>query len=79
MAIDPMTYKKYSGRTGDPYSRMGAALAQSDAQTSNREATRAAGERRWVSPVERLKAQLMGWALVAGLIGFVILLWAIFG
>ncbi len=34
MAIDPMLYKKYSGRSGDPYERLGAALAQSSAQKS---------------------------------------------
>jgi hypothetical protein len=32
MAIDPMLYKKYSGRSGDPYERLGQALAQSAAQ-----------------------------------------------
>jgi hypothetical protein len=30
MAIDPMLYEKLSGRKGDPYSRMGEALAKSD-------------------------------------------------
>lgn len=28
MAIDPRLYTKYSGRTGDPYTRLGEALAQ---------------------------------------------------
>ena len=29
MAIDPRLYEKYSGRKGDPYTRLGQALAQS--------------------------------------------------
>lgn len=28
MAIDPRLYEKYSGRSGDPYKRLGEALAQ---------------------------------------------------
>lgn len=28
MAIDPMLYEKMSGRKGDPYTRLGAALAK---------------------------------------------------
>ncbi len=32
MAIDPRDYEKYSGRKGDPHSRLGAALAGSDSQ-----------------------------------------------
>ena len=38
MAIDPMLYEKISGRTGDPYSRMGAALAGSDSAKAARTA-----------------------------------------
>lgn len=38
MAIDPEMYKKYSGRSGDPYERLGAALAQNDARKHQREA-----------------------------------------
>ena len=38
MAIDPMLYEKMSGRSGDPYSRMGAALAGSDAAKAKRSA-----------------------------------------
>lgn len=34
MTMDPRLYQKYSGRSGDPYSRLGAALSQSDAQQS---------------------------------------------
>lgn len=32
-----MLYQKYSGRSGDPYSRMGEALAKNDAKKSRRE------------------------------------------
>jgi hypothetical protein len=32
MAIDPRDYRKYSGRTGDPHARLGAALAGADQQ-----------------------------------------------
>lgn len=32
MAIDRRTYEKYSGRTGDPMTRMGEALAQNAAR-----------------------------------------------
>lgn len=28
MAIDPRMYEKYSGRSGDPYKRLGEALAK---------------------------------------------------
>lgn len=28
MAIDPMMYEKYSGRKGDPHTRLGEALAR---------------------------------------------------
>jgi hypothetical protein len=38
MAIDPRLYTKYSGRTGDPRDRLGAALVQADNQRAkNRE------------------------------------------
>src|SRR5262245_40084746 len=40
LAIDPMLYKKYSGRSGDPYERLGAALAQSSAQKSQLKAAK---------------------------------------
>lgn len=32
MAIDPMMYKKYSGRSGDPYDKLGQTLAKSSAR-----------------------------------------------
>ena len=34
MTMDPRLYQKYSGRSGDPYSRLGAALSQADARKS---------------------------------------------
>jgi hypothetical protein len=36
MAIDPLLYEKVSGRKGDPYSRMGEALAGSDSAKAQR-------------------------------------------
>lgn len=35
MAIDPKLYEKYSGRSGDPYARLGKALAQSSAHRAD--------------------------------------------
>lgn len=32
MGIDPRMYEKYSGRSGDPYKRLGEALATSSAR-----------------------------------------------
>lgn len=32
MAIDPKLYEKYSGRSGDPYKRLGEALSQGAAR-----------------------------------------------
>jgi hypothetical protein len=40
MTMDPRLYEKYSGRKGDPGSRLGAALSQSDAQKSSLSAQR---------------------------------------
>jgi hypothetical protein len=37
MAIDPRMYEKYSGRKGDPTTRMGAALAQNDKTQHDRD------------------------------------------
>lgn len=42
MAIDPKMYEKYSGRSGDPYKRMGEALAQ---QSARKQRVDAAGDR----------------------------------
>ena len=40
MAIDPRMYEKYSGRSGDPYKRLGEVLAQSSKASSNRQAAK---------------------------------------
>ena len=37
MAIDPRLYEKYSGRSGDPYKRLGEALAKSSKAKSERD------------------------------------------
>jgi len=51
MAIDPMLYEKVSGRKGDPYSRLGEALAQNDAAKARRTAQKdvPGGTRMWLS------------------------------
>ena len=38
MAIDPRLYEKYSGRSGDPYKRLGEALAQNAKSKQERDA-----------------------------------------
>lgn len=38
MAIDPMMYERLSGRKGDPYTRMGEALAQNSKAQTERDA-----------------------------------------
>ncbi len=38
MAIDPRMYEKYSGRSGDPYKRLGEALSQGAQQQQRRDA-----------------------------------------
>lgn len=40
MAIDPLLYRKMSGRSGDPHSRMGEALAKEEKAKSQREDAR---------------------------------------
>ncbi len=37
MAIDPMLYRKLSGRTGDPHTRLGEALAKNAKAKSQRD------------------------------------------
>lgn len=37
MAIDPMLYQKLSGRKGDPYTRLGEALAKNAKAKSQRD------------------------------------------
>lgn len=38
MAIDPMLYQKLSGRKGDPYTRLGEALAKNAKHKQERDA-----------------------------------------
>lgn len=38
MAIDPLLYQKLSGRSGDPYTRLGEALAQDAKKKQERDA-----------------------------------------
>jgi hypothetical protein len=38
MAIDPKLYEKYSGRSGDPYTRLGQALAKEAKAKQSRDA-----------------------------------------
>lgn len=40
MAIDPRLYEKYSGKSSDPYKKLGEALAQSAARKSQRDAAK---------------------------------------
>jgi len=39
MVVDPRFYEKHSGRKGDPYERLGQALAKSDKRKHDREET----------------------------------------
>lgn len=39
MVVDPRFYEKHSGRKGDPYDRLGQALAGSDKRKHEREET----------------------------------------
>lgn len=54
MAIDPMLYQKLSGRKGDPYTRLGEALAKDAKNKASRSEQRSAmgGARRlmWLMP-----------------------------
>jgi hypothetical protein len=71
MTIDPRIYKKYSGRSGDPYSRMGEALAKSTARSSQLKASKDRSfSHRYVSGA--VKARL--WM---GIIGSIVLLIAL--
>jgi hypothetical protein len=38
MVIDPRMYERLSGRQGDPYDRMGAALSEDSARSQSRKA-----------------------------------------
>ena len=60
MAIDPMLYEKMSGRKGDPYSRMGSALAGSDAAQAARTAEK---ERSYTE--KRMVAKYQAYAIMS--------------
>lgn len=78
MAIDPMLYEKVSGRKGDPYSRMGEALAGAD---SAKAASRASKEESYMEGSMKARAKMklymMGLGAIALLI--VVVARAIFG
>lgn len=69
MAIDPRLYEKYSGRSGDPYKRMGEALAQGAARKQELGAAkqRSYSERRIISGLK-----FEWWWSVIGAIGILI-------
>ena len=71
MAIDPRLYQKYSGRSGDPYKRLGEALAAGSRQKS---ATQAAKDRSFSQryTIGTIKWRL--WASAIGAIGFLLVL-----
>lgn len=78
MAIDPMLYEKVSGRKGDPYSRMGEALAGADlakaARAAAKEELYTEGAMR-----ERYKWKLYSLGVVVAVGGIIALARAIFG
>ncbi len=78
MAIDPMLYEKISGRSGDPYARMGEALAGSDAAKSRRSAEK---ERSYFEKSLIARYQYRAIAAVVGIVvlGVILLLAKVFG
>ncbi len=71
MAIDPKLYEKYSGRSGDPYKRLGEALA---AGARQKQANAAAKDR---SFAERYTLSSYKWRLWASAIAAVGMLLAL--
>lgn len=73
MAIDPRMYEKYSGRSGDPYKRLGEALSQNVKQQQQRTAAKDMTyyER---SVVAHAKMKVVGWVIVA-ILGLGALIW----
>jgi hypothetical protein len=70
MAIDRELYQKYSGRSGDPYARMGASLAQRDANMADGDSSMWGAFRRgrriaWIIKV--LVAAAVGGSILYGL------------
>lgn len=75
MAIDPDIYEKYSGRSGDPYKRLGEALAQGAAhkQRLSAERDKSIGQR-------RLEAKMkinIAWYIIGGIIAIISGVWAL--
>lgn len=73
MGIDPGLYEKYSGRKGDPYTRMGEALSQSAAQRQN---TAAAKDKTYLERRIETNAKVnFAYWIVGGVIALAILIW----
>lgn len=74
MAIDPMLYRKISGRTGDPNSRLGEALARSAKSKTRVKADRDRGfSERLV--IGHLKTQWLI-SVIGGLIVLAFIFWS---
>lgn len=77
MAIDPMLYEKVSGRKGDPYARMGEALAGADSAKAVRSAAKEESYTEGAMKA-RFKWQIICGAVAAAAVLIVILVRAIF-
>jgi hypothetical protein len=73
MAIDPMLYRKVSGKSGDPAARLGQALAQGDSARAQREVTKDVNSVRFTTPSEDIRGTMLGLAVVVISIGLVAL------
>ncbi len=69
MAINPMLYEKMSGRKGDPYSRMGEALAGAETAKAARKATK---EMSYTEARMRARMKMNLYMIVLGAIAVVI-------
>lgn len=75
MAIDPDMYEKYSGRSGDPYKRLGEALAQGAAHKQ-----RLSAEKDKSFTQRRLEAKMkinIAWYIIGGIIAIISGVWAL--
>lgn len=75
MAIDPELYEKYSGRSGDPYKRLGEALAQGAAHKQ-----RLSAEKGKSFAQRRLEAKMkfgVAWYIIGGVLALAFGLWAL--
>lgn len=73
MAIDPMLYKKISGKSGDPASRLGQALTQMDSERADRQVVKDDDSVRFGMPSEDIRGALLGFAVILISIGLVAL------